>query len=100
MSLDLLRGFRAAARHLSFTRAARELHVTQSAISREIKALETQLGQALVLGGFHRVVARRAADRAAVAAFVAWLEEEPRRDEERAPRAIGLAAGSATRGGS
>lgn len=49
LSLDLLRGFRAAARHLSFTRAARELHVTQPAVSREIKALETQLGQALFL---------------------------------------------------
>src|SRR6266568_5099426 len=51
LSLDLLRGFRAAARHLSFTRAANELFVTQSAISREIKTLETQLGQPL----FHRV---------------------------------------------
>ena len=49
LSLDLLRGFRAAARHPSFTRAARELHVTQPAISREIKALETQLGQPLFL---------------------------------------------------
>ena len=36
-SLDLLRGFDAAARHLSFTRAAAELHVTQSAVSRQIK---------------------------------------------------------------
>jgi LysR family transcriptional regulator, glycine cleavage system transcriptional activator len=44
ISLDLLRGFRAAARHLSFTRAAQELFVTQPAISREIKTLEEQLG--------------------------------------------------------
>lgn len=44
LSLDLLRGFRAAARHLSFTRAAHEMYVTQSAISREIKTLEEQLG--------------------------------------------------------
>lgn len=51
LSLDLLRGFRAAARHLSFTRAAQELSVTQSAISREIKTLEQQIGQPL----FHRV---------------------------------------------
>lgn len=51
VSLDLLRGFRAAARHLSFTRAAQELFVTQPAISREIKTLEDQLGQPL----FHRV---------------------------------------------
>lgn len=47
LSLDLLRGFRAAARHLSFTRAAQELFVTQSAISREIRTLEQQLGQPL-----------------------------------------------------
>lgn len=47
LSLDLLRGFRAAARHLSFTRAAHELFVTQSAISQEIKTLEDQLGRPL-----------------------------------------------------
>jgi DNA-binding transcriptional LysR family regulator len=47
LSLDLLRGFRAAARHLSFTRAAQELFVTQPAISREVRTLEEQLGQPL-----------------------------------------------------
>lgn len=47
LSLDLLKGFDAAARHLSFTRAAQELSLTQSAISREIKTLETQLGRPL-----------------------------------------------------
>src|SRR5215470_14829537 len=47
ISLDLLRGFRVAARHLSFTRAAQELSLTQPAISREIKTLEDQLGQPL-----------------------------------------------------
>jgi LysR family transcriptional regulator, glycine cleavage system transcriptional activator len=46
-SLDLLRGFEAAARHLSFTLAARELFVTQSAVSRQVKALEDDLGVAL-----------------------------------------------------
>jgi DNA-binding transcriptional LysR family regulator len=46
-SLDLVRGFDAAARHLSFTKAAAELFLTQSAISRQIKALEEQLGVAL-----------------------------------------------------
>jgi DNA-binding transcriptional LysR family regulator len=46
-SLDLLRGFEAAARHLSFTRAADELHLTQSAISRQIKSLEEHLDTAL-----------------------------------------------------
>jgi DNA-binding transcriptional LysR family regulator len=44
LSLDLPRGFRPAARHLSFTHAARELFVTQSAISHQVKTLEEQLG--------------------------------------------------------
>lgn len=43
-SLDLLKGFEAAARLLSFTRAAEELYLTQSAVSRQIKQLEQQLG--------------------------------------------------------
>jgi DNA-binding transcriptional LysR family regulator len=47
LSLDLLRGFRSAARHLSFTHAARELFVTQSAISHQIRTLEEQIGRPL-----------------------------------------------------
>jgi LysR family transcriptional regulator, glycine cleavage system transcriptional activator len=43
-SLNGLRAFDAAARHLSFTRAAAELHVTQTAISHQIRRLEAQLG--------------------------------------------------------
>jgi len=46
-SLDLLRGFEAAARHLSFTRAAEEMFLTQSALSRQVIALEEQLGTPL-----------------------------------------------------
>jgi DNA-binding transcriptional LysR family regulator len=46
-SLDLIKGFEAAARNLSFTKAAEELFVTQSAISRQIKTLEEHLGVAL-----------------------------------------------------
>jgi len=46
-TLDFVRGFDAAARHLSFTKAAAELFLTQSAVSRQIKALEEQLGVAL-----------------------------------------------------
>jgi len=45
--LDLLVGFEAAARHLSFTKAGDELYLTQSAVSRQIKELEDQLGVAL-----------------------------------------------------
>ena len=43
-ALDLLVGFEAAARHLSFTKAGEELFLTQSAVSRQIKELEEQLG--------------------------------------------------------
>jgi LysR family glycine cleavage system transcriptional activator len=42
--LEALRGFEAAARLLNFTRAAEELHLTQSAVSREIRSLEDRLG--------------------------------------------------------
>ena len=45
--LDLLRGFESAARHLSFTRAGAELFVTQSAVSRQILALEEFVGAPL-----------------------------------------------------
>lgn len=43
-SLDLLKGFESAARHLNFTHAADELYLTQSAVSRQIQTLEDQLG--------------------------------------------------------
>ena len=44
LRLDLLHTFEAAARHLSFTAAARELFLTQSAVSRQIQQLEENLG--------------------------------------------------------
>ena len=43
-SLDLLKGFEAAARLLSFTKAGEELYLSQSAVSRQIQELEEQLG--------------------------------------------------------
>src|SRR3954447_16648406 len=46
-SLNGLRAFEAAARHLSFTNAAAELNVTQTAISHQIRRLEEELGIAL-----------------------------------------------------
>lgn len=47
ISLNTLRAFDASARHLSFTRAALELCVTQAAVSHQVKALEEHLGLAL-----------------------------------------------------
>jgi hypothetical protein len=49
-SLDLLKAFDASARLLSFTKAGEALHLSQSAVSRQIQMLEEQLGVAL----FHR----------------------------------------------
>jgi LysR family transcriptional regulator, glycine cleavage system transcriptional activator len=42
--LNALKAFEAAARHVSFTRAAEELCVTQGAVSHQVKALEAELG--------------------------------------------------------
>ncbi|WP_028239092.1 choline sulfate utilization transcriptional regulator [Stutzerimonas azotifigens] len=47
LSLDLLRVFEAAARHLSFTAAAAELGTTQPAVSQQIQRLERQLATRL-----------------------------------------------------
>ena len=49
-SLNFLHTFESVARHLSFTNAAKELFVTQAAVSHQIKALEDYLGVKL----FHR----------------------------------------------
>lgn len=50
-SLNALRAFAIAGRHLSFTRAAEELHVTQGAVSRLVKQLEADLGVSLFRRG-------------------------------------------------
>ncbi|EHS54119.1 transcriptional regulator, LysR family [Rhizobium sp. PDO1-076] len=47
LPLNALRAFEASARHLSFTRAAIELCVTQAAVSQQVKQLEDRLGTAL-----------------------------------------------------
>ena len=47
--LHAIRAFEAAARHLSMTRAAEELGLTPGAVSRHVRALETQLGKPLFL---------------------------------------------------
>lgn len=45
--LNALRAFEATARHMSFTRAAEELHVTPAALSHQVKTLEAHLGVSL-----------------------------------------------------
>ena len=46
-STTALQCFEAAARHLSFTRAAQELHLTQSAVSKQVAQLEDMLSHSL-----------------------------------------------------
>ncbi|MBX9589468.1 MAG: transcriptional regulator GcvA [Hyphomonadaceae bacterium] len=47
--LNALRAFEATARHLSFSKAAQELHVTPAALSHQVRGLEDQLGMKLFL---------------------------------------------------
>ncbi|SDN82669.1 LysR family transcriptional regulator [Aureimonas jatrophae] len=54
--LSALRAFEAAARHLSFTRAAAELGMTQAAVSYQIRVLEERVGTPLFLRGARQVV--------------------------------------------
>jgi len=71
-SLPALRVFEAAGRLLSFTRAAAELHVTQAAVSHQVRALEEQLGQPLFERTTRRLALTAAGERllpAATAAF-------------------------------
>jgi DNA-binding transcriptional LysR family regulator len=100
-SLDALKGFDAAARHLSFTRAAAELSLTQSAISRQVQTLEEQLGVRLFARGvrklaltpeghrLHRAAAQALADLAEVCAS---LRAGRRRPRVTVSAAIGVAA--------
>jgi LysR family glycine cleavage system transcriptional activator len=60
--LNALRFFEAAARHLSFIRAAEELHVTPAAVSQQIKLLEDHLGVTLFKRGKTLVLNEAAAD--------------------------------------
>jgi LysR family glycine cleavage system transcriptional activator len=55
LSLGSLRTFEAVARRLSFSDAADELHLTQSAVSRQIKGLEDDLGAPLFTRGTRHV---------------------------------------------
>ena len=53
--LDLIRGFVAVGRRMSITLAAEDLHLTQSAVSRQVRTLEEMLGVKLLVRG-HRSI--------------------------------------------
>lgn len=79
-SLDHLKGFVAAARHASFTKAGAAMFLTQSAISRQVQALEAQLGAPLFRRSTRQLQLTREGDilyRAALDAF-ASLDEAVR----------------------
>lgn len=67
LTLAGLRGFEAAGRHLSLTKAAQELNLTQSAISRQVQGLEEELGVQLF--------ARKAREIALTTAGAEWLPQ-------------------------
>lgn len=61
--IHLLRTFEAAARHCSFTLAAEELHITQAAISKQIKTLEKELHSKLFNRNAHSVSLTQSGER-------------------------------------
>jgi DNA-binding transcriptional LysR family regulator len=77
-STQALACFEAAARHESYTRAAQELALTQSAVSRQIQALEEQLGVALFRRTRHGVLLSTAGQHYArqVARWLQGLERD------------------------
>lgn len=62
-SLNALQAFESAARHASFTRAARELGVTQTAVSHQVRGLEETLGTSLFRRGPRGVALTREGER-------------------------------------
>jgi DNA-binding transcriptional LysR family regulator len=76
IQLHALRGFESAARHLSFTAAAAELRLTQSSISRQVAALEADVGAALFTRHTRALRLTAAGDRlfAAVAQALAAID--------------------------
>lgn len=91
LSLRQLRTFQALARHRSFTAAARELHVTQPAISMQVRELEQALGLAL-----YERIGRRVELTAAgreLAACAQGVDERLQQAAEQLAAMQGLAAG-------
>lgn len=92
--LNALRAFEAAARLESVSRAAAELHVTHGAVSRQVQALERELGQALFVRRGRGLAPTPAGERlrdAAGQAFSALREtwRSLHRDAARAPLVLG-----------
>lgn len=83
----VLRSFECAARHESFTLAAEELHLTQSAVSRQVKELEDIIGTALF-----RRVGRRVALTPAGKNFVSELSIDLENIRQTVMRAISAGA--------
>jgi LysR family glycine cleavage system transcriptional activator len=73
LSVGPVRALDAVARHLNFRAAGEELHLTQSAVSRQIKALEDELGAQLFLRGT-RHVELTAAGATLLRAVAPWLD--------------------------
>jgi LysR family glycine cleavage system transcriptional activator len=93
LSVGPIRAFEAVARLLSFRAAAEELHLTQSAISRQIQALEEELGATLLTRGTRHVALTSdgAALLGAVAPALDRLDASVRRIRStRARRAVNL----------
>ena len=89
--LNALRAFEAIARHLSFAKAAEELHVTPAALSHQIRGLEEQLGLAL----FHRrtrAIELTDAGSPALPGPACWIRKRARRGRTARPRARGPGA--------
>ena len=73
LSLGTLRAFDAVARRLNFRAAAEELHLTQPAVSRQIRTLEDDLGMPLFIRGTRHVELTQAGT-ALMQVVSPWLE--------------------------
>lgn len=91
-SLNALRVFEAAARHLSFTKAADELCVTQGAVSQQIKGLEEAIGVALFVRDKKQLRLTDQGWRYVLAVREALRIVREATDEIRAPAADGIVA--------
>ena len=86
--LSALKSFEAAARHESFTRAAEELCVTQSAVSHQVKALEAELGVKLFNREYQRLVITERAVAKHTASIFLHLGLQPSEDDNRRVLAV------------